>query len=331
VEKEILMETTKQNPYFSIDTYLKNRFGSKAMKLSINGGFTCPNRDGTVGTGGCTFCSETGSGDFSGNAFDTIPNQMKDQIKTLSKKWPEGHYIAYFQNYTNTYADVAILRQKYEEALKFPGVVGLAIATRPDCLSEEVLSLLEEFNEKTFLWVELGLQTIHDRTAALVNRGYPLAVFDQAINNLLQKDIKTVVHLILGLPGESRDDMIASAGYIASKDLFGVKIQQLNLLRGTALGDAYLQGLQHAGSSELVMMEDYIGIVADILEMLPSDITIHRLTGDGPRSRLIGPLWGLNKMRVLNGIAKELHKRKSCQGAGSQFKNFHSSSGLPSL
>ncbi|HVI42105.1 MAG TPA: TIGR01212 family radical SAM protein [Anaerovoracaceae bacterium] len=287
-------------PFNSIGNYLKERFGCKVIKLSLDAGFTCPNRDGTKGTGGCIFCSAEGSGDFASD----IPGQ----IQLLSKKWPSGKYIAYFQSHTNTYAPVEVLREKYYQALEYPDVIGIAIATRPDCLSEEILELLSELNEKTFLWVELGLQTIHENTAQLINRCYPLAVFDQAVEALSRLHIKTVVHLILGLPGETREDMFASVRYVCRKDIFGIKLHLMNVLKGTGLAEFYPDRIR------IPKKEEYISLVVDALEIIPQQITIHRVTADAPRHLLIAPAWGYEKRSVLNGINKEFKQRGSYQG-----------------
>ncbi len=286
--------------YNSIGSYLKNRFHCKIMKLSLDAGFTCPNRDGTKGVGGCIFCSADGSGDFASD----IPGQ----IQLLSKKWPSGKYIAYFQSHTNTYAPVEVLREKYYEALEYPDMVGLAIATRPDCLSPEVLELLSELNKKTFLWVELGLQTMHESTAEQINRCYPLSVFDQAMEDLSRLDIKTVVHLILGLPGESREEMLESLNYVCSKNVFGIKLHLMNVLKDTKLAEFYPDRIH------IPKKEEYINLVVDALEMVPQNITIHRVTADAPRHLLIAPEWGYEKRSVLNGINKEFRRRQSYQG-----------------
>ncbi|WP_227020343.1 TIGR01212 family radical SAM protein [Sinanaerobacter chloroacetimidivorans] len=286
--------------YNSIGSYLKKIFGCKIIKLSLDAGFTCPNRDGTKGTGGCIFCSAEGSGDFASN----IP----DQIALLSKKWPTGKYIAYFQSHTNTYAPVQVLREKFYQALEYPDVIGLAIATRPDCLSEEVLELLSELNEKTFLWVELGLQTIHENTAKLINRCYSLSVFDQAVSDLKKRDIKTVVHLILGLPGETQQDMHQSVNYVCEKDIFGIKLHLMNILKGTKLAEYYPDRIH------IPKKEEYISLVVDVLERIPQRITIHRVTADAPRHLLLAPHWGYEKRSVLNGIYKEFKLRGSYQG-----------------
>ncbi len=286
--------------YNSIGSYLKNRFHCKIMKLSLDAGFTCPNRDGTKGVGGCIFCSADGSGDFASD----IPGQ----IQLLSKKWPSGKYIAYFQSHTNTYAPVEVLREKYYEALEYPDMVGLAIATRPDCLSPEVLELLSELNKKTFLWVELGLQTMHESTAEQMNRCYPLSVFDQAMEDLSRLDIKTVVHLILGLPGESREEMLESLNYVCSKNVFGIKLHLMNVLKDTKLAEFYPDQIH------IPKKEEYINLVVDALELVPQNITIHRVTADAPRHLLIAPEWGYEKRSVLNGINKEFRRRQSYQG-----------------
>lgn len=287
--------------YFnSIGNYMKERFGCKVIKLSLDAGFTCPNRDGTKGTGGCIFCSAEGSGDFASD----IPGQ----IRLLSNKWPSGKYIAYFQSHTNTYAPVEVLREKYDQALEYPDVIGIAIATRPDCLSHEVLELLSELNQKTFLWVELGLQTIHEDTARLINRCYPLSVFDQAVDELSRLQIKTVVHLILGLPGESRENMMASVRYVCSKEIFGIKLHLLNVLKDTKLAEFYPARIH------IPNKEEYINLVVDALEIIPQHITIHRVTADAPRHLLIAPEWGYEKRSILNGISKEFKRRDSFQG-----------------
>lgn len=286
--------------YNSIGNFLKERFGCKVIKLSLDAGFTCPNRDGTKGTGGCIFCSAEGSGDFA--------SDIPDQINLLSKKWPSGKYIAYFQSHTNTYAPVEVLREKYQQALEYPDVIGIAIATRPDCLSPEILELLSELNQKTFLWIELGLQTIHENTALLINRCYPLSVFDEAIDALSSLNIKAVVHLILGLPDESRDDMLESVRYVCKKNVFGIKLHLMNVLKDTKLAEYYPHRIR------IPKKEEYINLVVDILEIIPPHITIHRVTADAPRHLLIAPEWGYEKRSILNGIQKEFRERGSYQG-----------------
>lgn len=285
--------------YSSLNSYLKRTFGCKVIKLSIDGGFSCPNRDGSLSYGGCIFCSEEGSGEFSGDRKLSITQQMKDQSLLLETKWPESKYIAYFQNFTNTYDDIDSLRQKYDEALAFPNVVGIAIATRPDCLSTEVLSLLSEYNSKTFLWVELGLQTIHEKTADFIRRGYGLRTFDTAMKNLNSLKIKTVTHIILNLPGESFDNMRNSLEYISSKQVWGVKLQMLNILKNTDLEKHYLSDEFYLRSAD-----EYIELVSNLITYLPPNMVVHRITGDGKKESLLAPLWVLNKRYVLNGIQK---------------------------
>lgn len=301
VDIGVFMISKFGNQYFnSIGGYLKKQFGCKVIKLSLDAGFTCPNRDGSKGVGGCIFCSAEGSGDFASD----IPGQ----IRLLSKKWPTGKYMAYFQSYTNTYAPVEILREKYYQSLEYPDIIGIAIATRPDCLSPQVLELLSELNEKTFLWVELGLQTINEDTASLINRCYPLSVFNRAMEDLSRLNIKTVVHLILGLPGESRDDMLASVRYVSNMEPFGFKLHLMNVLKDTKLADFYPDRIH------IPEKEEYINLVVDTLEIIPPHITIHRVTADAPRHLLIAPEWGYEKRSILNGIQKEFKRRGSYQG-----------------
>lgn len=293
-------------PYFSMGQDLKVRFGGKIVKLSLDGGFTCPNRDGTKGTGGCSFCSPEGSGELAGT--------MEEQMAMLSLKWPKAKgYIAYYQSHTNTYASVDKLRQLYGKALACPGIIGLAIATRPDCLSEEVLDLLSELNQRTFLWVELGLQTIHERTADQMNRGYPLSQYDEAVSALDRRRIRTVVHLILGLPGESKSDMKASVQYVSrplpsGNRIYGIKLHLLNVVRGSALARSHPEYVPFESP------EEYIDLVCDLLPLIPGDITIHRLTGDVPRKLLIAPEWSYKKRTILNGIVHEMIRRNKIQG-----------------
>jgi len=285
--------------YNSIGVHLKEQFGERIIKLSLDGGYTCPNRDGSKGIGGCSFCSQDGSGTFTGS--------IEEQIAIHSHKWPEGKYMAYFQNHTNTYEKPERLRAQWNEALSHEGVMGLAIATRPDCLPLEILELLDEFNKKTFLWVELGLQTSNEKTAEAFNRCYKNAEFEKAMADLKALGIKTVVHLILGLPGETKDDMLASAAYVGSFNPYGIKLHMLHIMKDTRLAESGFDGL--------LSMEEYVGIVCDILEKLPQDITIHRLTGDAPKETLLAPLWTSNKHAVLNAIQQELKARGSYQGS----------------
>ena len=285
----------------SISDHLKKEFGRKTIKLAIDGGFTCPNRDGSKGFGGCTFCSDTGSGEFSSN--------IEDQIRLFNGKWPDACYLAYFQNHTNTYAPVSELRRKYYAVLSDPRIHGLVIGTRPDCLSEEVLDLLSEINSTHYLWVELGLQTIHEETAQRINRCYPLDVFDKAMEDLRARGIRAVVHLILGLPGESREMMLDSVRYVSSKPgLFGMKLHLMNLVKGSAMAET---------DPDYVSFPDiqtYVELVCSCLEIIPPSVTIHRLTGDAPRDILISPVWSFNKRTILNSINDRLNLLDSWQG-----------------
>ncbi|MDW5300004.1 MAG: TIGR01212 family radical SAM protein [Sedimentibacter sp.] len=298
--------------YHTLDFELKKNFGEKTIKLSIDGGFTCPNRDGTIGNKGCIFCSERGSGDFTSDRTKSISQQILEQKQIMSKKWKSNTYIAYFQNYTNTYDSVENLRKKFYESLNCEHICGLAIATRPDCINEEIADLLSELNTKTFLWVELGLQTINEKTANLIRRGYKLNQFNNCIELLKKKNIRTVVHLIVGLPGESKEQMIDTATYVSKLNVWGVKIHMLHILKNTDLAEYY-----NNNPFKILSQEEYIEIVCDILEVLKENIVIHRLTGDGKKSDLIEPLWTLNKLKVLSDIDKELKTRESYQGKNS--------------
>ncbi|HAQ41417.1 MAG TPA: TIGR01212 family radical SAM protein [Clostridiales bacterium] len=295
--------------YHTLDYELKKTFGEKTIKLSIDGNFTCPNRDGTIGNRGCIFCSERGSGDFNSDKNKSITEQIQEQKQIMSKKWKSNTYIGYFQNYTNTYDTVKNLRKKFSEALNCEQISGLAIATRPDCINSEILELLEELNSKTFLWVELGLQSIHDKTAAFLRRGYKLEQFDETCEQLMKRKIKTVVHLILGIPGETKSQMLDSVKYVSAKNVWGVKLHMLHVLKNTDLAEYY----QKTGF-KILTREEYVDIVCDALMLLNPDTVIHRLTGDGKKSDLIEPLWTLHKLKVLSDIDKELKFRESCQG-----------------
>lgn len=286
----------------NISMWLKREFGRKMIKLSIDGGFTCPNRDGTEGVGGCLFCGAGAGGDFA--------SDIDSQIKMYQNKWPDAGYLAYFQNHTNTYGPVEVLREKYYQALEDPRISGIVIATRPDCLPDDVLSLLSEMNRDHFMWVELGLQTIHEDTAELINRCYPLKTYDDAMERLNSAGIRVVTHLILGLPGETEDDMKQSAAYACGKGTWGIKLHMLNVVRGSRLAE------EMPGYIPFDDMNDYIRLVCDILEKVPPQVTIHRLTADAPRSTLIAPEWSFRKRTILNGIHAELRRRGTRQGSG---------------
>jgi radical SAM protein (TIGR01212 family) len=295
-------------PYRTLYYFLREKFGDKVFKISLDAGFTCPNRDGTVGLGGCIFCSERGSGDFAGTR-DNLQEQFFEVKQTMNKKWKEGKYIAYFQAYTNTYATVEVLREKYNSILGLEDVVGIAIATRPDCLPKDVLDLLEEMGRKTYLWVELGLQTIRDDTAKLINRGYLLETYIRAVRELNKRNIQVVTHAILGLPGETREDMLKTVEFIGNTGTQGIKLHLLHLMEKTRLVKYYKEG-----TLEFLEMDEYVDLVVDAVEMLPESIVIHRLTGDAPRELLIGPMWSLKKWEVLNAIDRRFKERNTWQG-----------------
>ena len=282
-----------------LNTYLRNKYGKKLYKVSINAGLTCPNRDGTCGNRGCIFCSESGSGDFAEDPLLSVTEQIeRGKRRVLAKMPKEGcGYIAYFQSFTNTYAPVKRLRSIYKEAVDHPEIEIISIATRPDCLGEDVLDLLSEINEAKPVWVELGLQTIHADTAGYIRRGYDLPVFDEAVTNLKERGLETIVHVILGLPGESEEDMLETVRYVAKSGVSGIKLQLLHVLKGTDLAKDYAAGL-----FECLTLEEYVSIVQRCLEIIPDDMVIHRMTGDGARRNLIAPLWSTDKKRVLNMI-----------------------------
>lgn len=295
--------------YYSFDSFLKNRFGEKIYKVSLDGGFTCPNRDGTIGTGGCIFCSEGGSGDFASDARLSVSDQITQGISLVAAKNPSSRYIAYFQAFTNTYAPMSRLRKLFTEAIEDSRIAALAIGTRPDCLPDNVLALLKELNERKPVFVELGLQTIHPVTAGLIRRGYPLSCFEEAVRNLSSIGVWTVVHLILGLPGETEDMMLESVRYLNSLPIHGVKFSMLHILKGTDLADIYREK-----PFPVFTMESYVNLILQCIGNLRSDIVIHRLTGDGPKDLLIAPLWSLRKRTVLNNIAHQLKVQDIRQG-----------------
>ena len=296
-------------PYRDLNAYYRDLFGRKAAKISLDGGFTCPNRDGTLGTRGCLFCSTGGSGDFAENAALPIAEQVARGKAQTAQKWQNAAYIAYFQAFTNTYAPVSLLRQKYEEALACPGVEGLAIATRADCLPEDVLELLAELNGRTQLWVELGLQTANEASAERIRRGYPNAVFAAAVEGLAARGIPIVVHIILGLPGETREDVLATIAYLNRLPIQGIKLQLLHVLADSDLAALYL-----AGEYEPLSENAYIALLAESIAQLREDIVIHRLTGDGDRRTLLAPRWSLNKRGVLNHLHRYLRENQIRQG-----------------
>lgn len=295
--------------YYTQNEYLRSLFGTKVIKLSLNAGMNCPNRDGSKGYGGCIYCSPMLSGDFSGDIHSSLISQMKQQTELLSAKWKSSVYIAYFQAGTNTYAPLSVLIPMYEEALSFPGTAGITIATRADCITDEILSYLTQLSEKTFLTVELGLQTVHDTTAELINRCHTYEEFLAAYTRLKNAGINVCVHIINGLPGETKEMMLETAKTVSCLSPAGVKIHMLHIVKGTALADMYAKEPFH-----LLTKEEYTELVCDQIEIMSPDIVIERVTGDGSKDTLIAPLWTCDKRSVLNGIDKELKRRNTFQG-----------------
>lgn len=299
----------------TLNAYLKNRFGRKIYKLTIDGGMTCPNRDGKVGFGGCIFCGGNGSGSFCPSVDLSITDQIEEGKKLLKNKIKEGGYIAYFQSHTNTYAAVPYLRKIFYEAVNHPDIVGISIGTRPDCLEDEVLKLLEELAKIKPLWVELGLQTINENTAILINRCYPLKVYDQAVKNLKNIGAEVVTHVILGLPGESEEQMLETVAY-SSKVSDGIKLQLLHVLRDTKLYEMYQKE-----PFKIFSMEEYTELLCRCIEIIPKNVVIHRMTGDGDKRLLIEPMWSGNKKVVLNYINKAFSEKDIVQGCKAEENN----------
>lgn len=289
--------------YLSFNKYLKDKFGQKVYKISLDGGFTCPNRDGKIDTRGCIFCSKGGSGDFAQNRNLSITEQIENGKKIVEKKIKSGKYIAYFQAFTNTYAPVEILRAKYSEAIKHPDIVALSIATRPDCLGDDVIELLDEMNKIKPVFVELGLQTIHSDSAKYIRRGYGLEVYNEAVKKLKNIGVNIVVHIILGLPNESEEDMLESVKYVCQSQIDGIKLQLLHIIVGTDLAKDYEKGL-----FKTLEFDEYVELIAKCVAIIPKNIVIHRLTGDGAKKDLIAPLWSADKKKVLNAINKALRE-----------------------
>lgn len=294
--------------YYSLNYFLREKFGEKIFKISLDAGFTCPNRDGRISKGGCIFCSERGSGDFAGTRKNIV-EQFYEVKEIMNKKWKEGKYIGYFQAYTNTYAPADVLREKYNSILQLEDVVGIAIATRPDCLGDEVLEVLDEINKKTYLWVELGLQTIHEKTAKIINRGYDIDVYINAVKELKKRNIEVVTHVILGLPGETKEDMLKTVDFVANTGTQGIKLHLLHLMEGTRMVELY-----NRGELKFLDMDEYVNLVTESIQRLPENMVIHRLTGDSPRNLLIGPMWSLKKWEVLNAIDARLVEIDGWQG-----------------
>lgn len=294
---------------YMLNDFLKEKFNEKIYKVSLDGGFTCPNRDGKVSRGGCIFCSENGSGDFTATKLKSIHAQIEEQINLVSKKYKGDKYIAYFQNFTNTYAEVSYLRKIYQEALSHEKIVGLAIATRPDCLGDDVLELLAELNKKTFLWVELGLQTLNDDVAKYFNRAYETEIYKEASKKLNRLNIKFVTHIIIGLPKEENDDYLKTAIFAQNCGTWGIKLHLMYVVKNTPLEKLYLNG-----GLKVNTKEEYVEKVINVLENISSEVVVHRLTGDGDRETLVAPLWSIKKIDVLNSIHKELKRRNTYQG-----------------
>ena len=286
--------------YYSLNNYLKDTFGCKVYKIAIDGGFTCPNRDGTIDTRGCIFCSKGGSGDFAQSRKLTVTEQIEEGKKLVEKKIKSGKYIAYFQAFTNTYAPVKVLEQLYMQAINHNDIVALSIGTRPDCVGDDVISLLSRLNKIKPVFVELGLQTIHQSTADYIRRGYTIDVYDKAVAQLKEHGINVVTHLIIGLPGESKEDMLESVEYVC-KVTDGIKLQLLHILDGTDLADEYRQG-----KIKILELEEYVDIIKDCIDIIPDNVVVHRLTGDGAKKDLLAPLWSADKKKVLNSINKIL-------------------------
>lgn len=301
--------TLDNKRYHTLNYFYHHTFHSKVFKISLNGGFSCPNLDGTKGYGGCIYCSKSGSGDFAGNQFEPIQIQFQKGLEMMRKKWPDGKLIAYFQARTNTYAPVQELKKKFEPVLTMPNVIGLSIATRPDAISDECLDYLEDLNKRTYLMVELGLQTIHETTSKIINRCHTTKEFDNMVKKLRARHIPVIVHIINGLPYETKEMMLETVKHINQLDIQGIKIHMLHIVKDTPLANLYQKKPFH-----VLTKEEYIDIVIDELELLRPEIVIHRITGDPVKEDLITPTWLLKKFCVLNDIDKEMVKRNSYQG-----------------
>lgn len=303
------MTTWYGKPYNSLDASLKEMFGEKIYKISLDGGMTCPNRDGLLGTRGCIFCSNGGSGEFAEKHRPDINTQIELAKKRVSSKHTGSRYLAYFQSHTNTYAPVSYLEPLFTQAITHPDIAGLSIATRPDCLSDEVLSLLKQLRTKKPVWVELGLQTIHEESAVFIRRGYPLSCFLDALERIKRAGLFAVVHVILGLPGETKEMMFETIRFLGRLPIDGIKLQLLHILEGTDLGSLYRQK-----PFPLFSLEEYTELICDCISQLPPSIVIHRISGDGPKNLLIAPKWSANKRLVLNTITRRLKERGIYQG-----------------
>lgn len=299
-------------PYHSLDYELKRQFGQKIYKVSLDGGMSCPNRDGTVGTGGCTFCSQGGSGEFAvrRTGYPDVWEQIEQAKTRVHRKISgEGKYIAYFQSYTNTYAPVDYLRTLFERAITHPDIVALSVGTRPDCLGDEVIALLKELNRQKPVWVELGLQTIHEKTAERIHRGYRLEVFEEAYRRLKEAGLTVVVHVILGLPGETKEEMLETVDYLGKIPVDGIKLQLLHILKGSQMAAEY-----EKNPFSLMELEKYLDLILTCVARLPQSVVIHRLSGDGAKALLIGPAWSANKKLVLNRMMQKFRENGIFQG-----------------
>lgn len=296
--------------YYTLSSYYKKRFHEKVFKVSLNANFTCPNKTGKSGFGGCTFCSPLGSGDFAGDKQDDLLTQFDMVKEMMHKKWPKAKYIAYFQANTNTYAPVEVLKEKYEKVLIYSNdIVGISISTRPDCLEDDIIDYLSELNQKTSLFVEVGLQTIHEESAKLINRGHNYQVFVDAIKKLREKNIEVIVHIINGLPNETQEMMLETVKELVKLDIQGIKIHLLHVIKNTRMGRDFIKS-----PFLLMTKEEYVDTVIKQLELIPKNVVIHRLTGDAVREDLIGPMWSLKKWEILNSIDTELKNRETYQG-----------------
>ena len=295
--------------YNSANTFFRKKFGDKIIKIALDGGFTCPNRDGKLSYGGCIFCSEKGSGDFAGNRNNSIEEQFELNKKKMNQKWKTGKYIAYFQAFTNTYAPLEYLKYLFTRASNLEDVVGIFIATRPDCISEEIVQFLSKLNEKLYICIELGFQTSKKESIKLINRCYENIVFENCVKMLNKYNIDIIVHTILGLPYETKEDMLNTIKYVSSFDISGIKLQLLHIIENTSLHKLY-----NNKPFKILSLEEYVDIVVSCIEILPPNVVIHRLTGDGDKNILIEPKWSLNKKVLLNSINKEFIKRDTFQG-----------------
>ena len=295
--------------YHSLNDYCKETFGCKLYKLSLDGGMTCPNRDGTIGTGGCIFCSEDGSGDFAEKPCGNITEQIEKAKLRVAHKNKNGRYIAYFQSYTNTYAPVSYLEKIFTEAISHPDIEVLSVATRPDCISDEVIDLIDKLNKEKPVWIELGFQSSNEKSIKYIRRGYENSVFADTVKKLSSINVKVVAHIIIGLPGETETDMKNSVKYVCDSGVWGIKLQLLHVLKNTDLAKDF-----ENGRFKVLSKDEYLSIVCNLLNYIPEDIVIHRLTGDGDKKKLIAPLWSADKKDVLNSLNAKLKNENICQG-----------------